>query len=191
MYKIKRCREMENDMYKLFNQIKKGFIEGYKVAMNGGGKIQLNSDLRKNLDVIDVNNIPIYFCKSNYAVAASGSSIGCLMNVKSQIIGDFDCIFVDETFEQSPEFVRQFILHHELGHYVHDDLNKLSKHNYLKRLLGLEKAITLEFNADRYAASVLSPNLCIDALIWIDKNTYSGFACRREVKKRIKELQKM
>ena len=187
----KEWRKMRYNMYNFFKEAKKGFLLGYNAALNGGGCIQIINDMRKHLDIVEINNVPMYFCKSNYAVASSNSDIGCLMEIKTKIIGDIECIFVNDTFDKAPDFVKEFILHHELGHFVHGDLHKVPKHNNLKRLLGLEKIIMFEYNADRYAAQVLSPNKCIDALNWMETNVPGGFVCRREMKKRIKELQKM
>lgn len=65
-------------------------------------------------------------------------------------------IVVDNSFHKRPEYVRKFFIAHEVGHYIHGDLDNPDDANarHAARLSG--EIQSTEFAADEYAASQLT-----------------------------------
>ena len=101
-------------------------------------------------------------------------------------------IIKDQFFDKVPKFVQRFIVYHEMGHFKNGDVSAGNKKN-LKiknalRSFGISN--DMEFNADAFAANHLGKRTCVNALIWLMRETDLGFVSKIDMKQRISKLMK-
>lgn len=140
----------------------------------------------------------VYYCEKEKGshLRSTGAALAMVQNVKFtnfSLMGghqtfDAPVIMHDEAFELLPKFVQKFLLYHEIGHVVNDDINiseEESKRLIVKRAFGVLPK--MEVKADAYAASVVGVDSARKALQFlIDKTDIpmiSKIECRRRIRK--------
>lgn len=101
-------------------------------------------------------------------------------------------ILHDSGFNLLPDNVKNFLVHHEIGHIKNSDLNNINQKQYasimLKRSLGFTN--TIEIKADAYAASVIGKANALNALAFLIRETNLPLFLKIEVRKRYNALKK-
>lgn len=85
----------------------------------------------------------------------------------------YDVIVFDSALLKLPPYVQDMFIGHEVGHFVNNDISDLSEADarklIIKRTFGIIP--TMEFNADKYAASLIGVSSAKSALMFMVKNT--------------------
>lgn len=101
-------------------------------------------------------------------------------------------MIVDNFFFDLPTECQEVLIHHEIGHVLNTEYNKLSiqdvtRLNALKNCNLSDKAMELDFNADRFAVKLT----CKEAVIYTLKYLYNHYSVnRRDILSRIYNLNR-
>lgn len=123
--------------------------------------------------IVTVNNITcrLIVIYNPYMVISKGWAVaGCMTDTVNQIV-----VFVDDDYMHMNKNTQEFIIHHELGHIVHNHCTKLGMRH-----------IDQEYEADMYATQYSIHG--IEALTEIA--TYVTRKAKKEINLRINHLRK-
>ena len=129
------------------------------------------------------------FMHTNGMVGMAATKVRFLLNSGSFIT--CDTILHDAAYDTLPEYVKQFLLAHEIGHIQNGDLKELSEESakklFIKRAFGLLPK--MEIKADSYAASIVGLDTAKRALKFLFKNTDLPFNSKFELKRRYRKIR--
>ena len=98
-------------------------------------------------------------------------STGCMFGVSWKDNAGNKQIAVEESL---PEYVREFVIYHELGHIEagHLDITTKESKEILKNRVKVGDVDEFEIIADKYVAEKIDVNKTIKALLWMFDNSY-------------------
>lgn len=100
-------------------------------------------------------------------------------------------VLYDSALLKLPDHVQEMFVRHEVGHFVNGDINNLSPSDatkiIIKRIFGLTPK--MEYNADKYAASVIGISKAKSALSFMINKTNIPFHAKIELIKRYYKIK--
>lgn len=169
---------------------KKSFIQsvkdGYKYA-----NAQLNMHPEELVKIVD--NVYAYTNteKSADYLQGKGIVLAAITSARDIFGNIFHVVLTDTSFENLPNFVQQFLIHHEVGHALNGDLNGMTEISstmlLIKRAFGFLPE--MEVKADAYAAKINGIEETKKAIKFLICNTNVPLRTKIELLRRYKKVQ--
>ncbi len=152
----------------------------------------------------DVKRAPAIGTFENYPIFLSNKTLACFCNIGPHIPGilifkskenGHKKIVVNDSFQHLPDNIKEAMYYHEVGHDSNKHLELIIEKgtaNYKIKLiddviLGKGNYLSLEFEADRYAASMVGVAEMVNALETI-KKALPDYLSKRLITHRIKKV---